>query len=381
MHCEIDQEFMNHFRNLQQVFLYITDECNLRCAQCLYKPNLTFHLKESEIELEKAITLISDFREMGASKLSLLGGEPTLYGARESNQPLLMLINEAKELGYEYLRISTNGIFNSDLLLMDDFRRLDEISFSLDGPNSEINDPIRGKNTFDKCSSNIKKAVDLGYKVDMTCCVHGALLQQDEDGNLLIDSMIRFAASLGVRRINFHDLFKAGAPMDAWTGNLDPSVEEWIEMYQEVCRNIESGEYGISVRLPQCFVMREEFERNPEYYGYCPAKLGERALVHPNGIIRICSNFLSTPYGVARFFDNKIVWDRSPTNELRDHELNVLTPCTNRSKSKDFGNFVPLCFSFKPKQDEFIWKEKLKWEQRRKLQQVDVSLQLAKRGW
>lgn len=36
-------------------------------------------------------------------------------------------------------------------------------------------------------------------------------------------------------------------------------------------------------------INKEEFEKNPEYYGYCSAKLAERVLVHPNGIIRIYS--------------------------------------------------------------------------------------------
>lgn len=45
-----------------------------------------------------------------------MGGEPTLYEIKEKNKPLLELIKKSKELGYEYVRIDTNGQFNSDLL-------------------------------------------------------------------------------------------------------------------------------------------------------------------------------------------------------------------------------------------------------------------------
>lgn len=31
-----DPRFDQHFRNLTQVFFYLTDECNLRCTQCYY---------------------------------------------------------------------------------------------------------------------------------------------------------------------------------------------------------------------------------------------------------------------------------------------------------------------------------------------------------
>ena len=216
----------------------------------------------------------------------------------------------------------------------EDFKRLDELTFSLDGPSAEINDPVRGEDTFKKCVSNIRKAINLGYIVDLTCCIHKSLIKSDTAGNLLLDGMIRFAESLGINRINFHDLFKTGIPRDAWTGEINISLEEWINVWAEIQTNVEAGRYKFPVRIPQCFITREEFDKNPEYYGYCPAKMGERVLVHPNGIIRICACLIGTPYGVARFYDNKIVWDENPTNELRDHKLDQLTPCTNQSKGK-----------------------------------------------
>ena len=40
------------------------------------------------------------------------------------------------------------------------------------------------------------------------------------------------------------------------------------------------------------------------------------------------------------------------------------TPCTNQSKNNKYGEFVPVCVSFKPKQQEMIWKE-LNWENKR----------------
>jgi len=371
MAFQLDDEFRHHFRNLQQVFLYITDDCNLRCAQCLYKPSLTFHVKTVEIELHAAVRLLETFIDMGACKVSLLGGEPTRYGMDKGNQPLLQLISEAKSMGYEYVRMSTNGVFE-DSLLQDNLRGLDELTFSLDGPTATLNDPLRGIGTFSQCVANIRRAVDLGYNVNVTCCVHRALMQRGQSGRLVIDEMIRFVAELGARRVNFHDLIRAHLPMDTWTVNLAPAAWEWVEMYREIRGSIEEGEYPISVRLPQCFVTRQEFADNPEYFGYCPAKLGERVLVHPNGIVRICSNLLATPYGVAKYYGQRISWDHSPTNELGDHALELDTPCTNRGKRNLYGDLVPLCFSFKPGQDEFIWRHKLNWDARRKTRGRDA---------
>lgn len=67
--------------------------------------------------------------------------------------------------------------------------------------------------------------------------------------------------------------------------------------------------------------------------------------------------------GIARYYEGKIEWDNSPTNELRGIKLDENTPCATQSKNNKFGKYVPVCCSFKPKQDEKIWNE-LNWEQK-----------------
>jgi len=341
--------FDEYFREIQQVFLYVTNECGLRCEQCLYKP----WLKKKEFDLETAKALLAKFRKLGASKLSLLGGEPTRY------QHLAKLVGFSKDRGYEYVRMDTNGQFEKNLLLDIDLRKIDEISFSLDGHNSEINDEIRGNGSFGKCVANIKKAVDLGYNVNITCCIHRGNVGRDEEGRLLIERMIEFAASLGVSRINFHPLFKMGVPRDDWAGDTDILPKEWLKIYRAVRSNIEDGKYGIQVRIPQRFVTQEEFDKNPGYYGYCPVKMGERVLIHPNGQIQICALMIGTPYRVANFgVDSekkiRIRWDNINDEIVKGNfDLNNPTPCTNQKK--EIGDLVPLCISFKPNQDEFVW--------------------------
>jgi hypothetical protein len=156
--------------------------------------------------------------------------------------------------------------------------------------------------------------------------------------------------------------------MDTWTGNFAPAPKDWVPVYNEVYHKVRNKEFEISVRLPQCFVTKSEFARNPKFYGYCPVKLGERVMVHPNGTIRICSNLICTGYGVARYDNHRIEWDRSAGNEVAGHDLSRPTPCTNRSRHKKYGELVPVCFSFKPDQDEFVWQNKLKWDELRELE-------------
>ena len=74
MYYIMDKEFKDYYgNNLKQIFMYLIDECNLKCQQCLYKLDMAFHVEKKEIALEDAIKLISDFREIGAVKLTLMG--------------------------------------------------------------------------------------------------------------------------------------------------------------------------------------------------------------------------------------------------------------------------------------------------------------------
>lgn len=357
----MDEAFYSYFNGrLKQVFFYITDKCNLMCKQCIYKPSVIYN-RDMEIPFKTVLGLASTFYNLGARKINMLGGEPTLYGGHFSANRLSMLIDRCKHFGYEYVRIDTNGQFDG-LIENKVFDMLDELAFSIDGYNSILNDKYRGKGTFKQAVKNIEAAVQRNVKVTITTCLHKDMVKRRDDGQLGVHKMILFAEKIGAQTINFHDLFKVGVPMDTWTGSFDTSIEEHLQMYHEIKNNIQNDVYNISVRLPRCFVTEQEFQTMPSYYGYCPVKQGERVMVHPDGTIRICSNLICTGYGVAHYQNKKIIWDQGVSNETLRHEIDKCTPCTNRSKNKSYGKYVPLCFSFKPNQDEYVWKQLLDWD-------------------
>jgi molybdenum cofactor biosynthesis enzyme MoaA len=358
----VDPRFSSHFRDLRQVFLYVNDQCNLSCKQCIYKPHVTYN-EDREIGLPAALGLLNTMHSLGARKLTILGGEPTLYGRKSGGTALRALIRGARDAGFDYLRMDTNGHFPPALYEQGGLIELDEIAFSLDGHDSRTNDMLRGLGTFRKITRQISEAVTRGLRATITCCIHTELLDKDPDGITGVEHVIRLGQALGVETVNFHDLFKAGVPMDTWTGDFNTTVEDHLTMYADVKAKILAGMFDVKVRLPQCFVTADEFRRNPEYYGYCPVKLGERVMIHSDGIIRICSNLICTSFGAGYFTDTEIKWNESGSNELRHHDLEAMTPCTNRSKNMKYGQYVPLCFSFKPDQDEPAWNS-LDWDSR-----------------
>jgi MoaA/NifB/PqqE/SkfB family radical SAM enzyme len=175
-----DHDFTDHFKSLHQVFMYITDRCNLECEQCIYKPSISHYINE-EIALHDALGLLRKFHDMGATKVTFLGGEPTIYGHKEGGKPLLNLLEGTKNIGYDYIRMDTNGQTIASLLDHVEFSNLNEIAFSLDGFSPETNDPLRGAGTFVRAVTAIKKSLVLGYRVTITCCIQKLLLERDDE--------------------------------------------------------------------------------------------------------------------------------------------------------------------------------------------------------
>jgi len=337
----VDNSFKEYFNGrLHQVFLYLTDACQLRCEQCLYKTILA----QREMDLKATLEMIEIFRNYGAEKLTLIGGEPTLYGYEQMNRPLFKVIEKAKELNYKYIRLDTNGLFRKELLLNSSFQKLDNLAFSLDGHKPEINDLLRGKKTFGKSIKRIIDALELNYYVTLTACIHPENIYHIED-------MIDFFTNLGIKEFNMHPLFKMGIERDSFSGNTHIPPKEWLKIYKQMRTNIDAGKYKIQIRIPQRFIDYFLYNQSPEMYNYCPVKMGERILVHPNGEMRICALCIGSSYTIAHYNYREIIFS-TLYSEVYAERLK-LNPCM--SQTKDFGDITPLCISFKPFQKEYIW--------------------------
>ena len=353
---ETDLRFDERFAGrLKQVFLYLTDECNTRCVHCYYKPWLKDHHGEMPTEVVQA--LLQKFRSLGATKVSLLGGEPTQYGQAPGNERLGRIVTLARQIGYTYIRIVTNGLFDDSLLCDPELRRIDEITFSVDGDTPEVHNSLRGTNAFQRVIRSLRHAVSLGYRVHMTMCVHRGNIGLTATGEPLLVRAIRWAASLGVHSFNFHPLLRMGVARDGWTGETDIEPEQWIQAYRLIQSLTQQGHFGITVRIPIRFVSSLQLSNHPQYYGYCSVRSADRLDVHPNGTMHTCALHTGTSTAVATFrhLDNRvrIQW------EERDGELDqgpLMTagvhPCHVIKRTPD--GLTPLCISLKTSQEDRI---------------------------
>lgn len=141
---------------LQQIYLYITGGCNLNCRHCWIEP----HFGESTDEIlskEKIENIVKQGLPLGLNFVKITGGEPFLH------KDLCEIIKNLSALGLR-IGLETNGTLigpkEASVLRENNVT----CSVSLDGPNKEIHEHIRGvRGAFEKTINGIKELARLKH--------------------------------------------------------------------------------------------------------------------------------------------------------------------------------------------------------------------------
>jgi MoaA/NifB/PqqE/SkfB family radical SAM enzyme len=149
--------------------LDITDRCNHVCVFCS-NPKL---LDKKDIDPEFARRILREAYENGSRMVGIYGtGEPLMV------KHLPEYVRYAKELGYEYIYIDTNGALATPKIIRPVIDAgLDSIKFSINAGLRETYEEIHGKDDLDlvlknlACLADYKKENDLGVKIYVSMVV------------------------------------------------------------------------------------------------------------------------------------------------------------------------------------------------------------------
>ncbi|MDD5759041.1 MAG: radical SAM protein [Desulfobulbaceae bacterium] len=250
----------------RNVFFHILTACNLSCRHCYINPE-----QHGSITLPEE-TIVSWLKLFAApdkkTNLILLGGEPTLHPA------LPTAITKARELGYQSITVDTNGYLHHNLL--DKIHPTDAVlSFSLDGPCSEVNDPLRGPGVFKTCTENLAKAVALGFEVSVIYTVSALNITH-------LAAMPKLLKTLGVSHFFIQVIGlrgKSAGLTDRANPPLQISPEQWLDTVPQVAHA--AAELGLHVIFPKVFL-------NPDEPFECAGLVAENFFIFPNGRVYCC---------------------------------------------------------------------------------------------
>ncbi len=249
----------------RNIFFHILTACNLSCSHCYINPAQHGTATLSLETIKKWLDLFYDPQKTG--NVIFLGGEPTMH------RDLAAAICHAKKRDFA-VTVDSNGYLFHDLLERVTPADLDFLSFSLDGPDPDINDPIRGQGVFGTCTANIKKAVTRGFRTSLIFTASKKNIDH-------LPRMIPLVKELGVERffIQVIGLRGKSAQQDEGDEQLQLTREQWLAVVPKVAREV--AREGIHVTYPKVFLDdTEPFS--------CAGIDAENYFIFPNGRVYRC---------------------------------------------------------------------------------------------
>lgn len=284
----------------RNIFFHILTACNLSCRHCYINPDQHGSQTLDKDTIDQWLQLFHAPDKK--SNVIFLGGEPTLH------QDLAHAIKTANHLGYHSITVDSNGYLFHDLLTK--IKPEDAVlSFSLDGPSPEVNDPIRGRDVFTTCTENLEKAVSLGFEVSLIYTVSKMNISH-------LAAMPELLTRLGVKRF-FIQVIGIRGKSNAQANNLQLTPEEWLTSIPPVAED--AARRGIKVIYPKVFL-------DPAEDFTCAGKVAENYFIFPNGRVYQCPLCEDYPLNTFRIDNNQLIRNNGLTEE-KLFDLNIAEGC------------------------------------------------------
>lgn len=286
--------------NERNIFFHILTACNLTCRHCYINPKQHGSQTLKKNILDQWLELF--YTPEKETNIIFLGGEPTLH------PDLAHAIQTANKLGYHSVTVDSNGFLFHDIL--DTITPKDAVlSFSLDGPTPEVNDPIRGEGVFITCTENLKKAVALGFDVSLIYTVSRINIDH-------LAAMPQLLKDLNVKRFFIQVIGIRGKSVSGQS-SLQLSPEEWLSTIPPVAE--EAAQLGIQVIYPKVFLGSDEkFE--------CAGIVAENYFIFPNGRVYQCPLCEDYPIHTFEVKNNTLVRNEGLCED-RFFTLNIAEGC------------------------------------------------------
>ncbi len=154
--------------HLSELYIFVTNDCNLRCTHC-YVSSGDF-VPENEMTRDDLYNLIDEARDLGVQRFYFTGGEPFMrrdifelieYVCSDSELVILTnatFFNKSILARLTEVARSINGDATNNF---DQPRRLN-VQISVDGPDAELHELVRGPRTFKRTIQGIRDLMSIG---------------------------------------------------------------------------------------------------------------------------------------------------------------------------------------------------------------------------
>src|SRR5579863_4378912 len=203
---------------LSELWLHVINACNLSCAHCLVDSSPAGNPGEGTDFWHRTI---DQGLSLGVERFCITGGEPFLrsdiFDLIDRILPKAQLIILTNAMLFKGERLNRLSRCNPERL---------KLQVSLDGPSPKVNDPIRGKGSFDATIRGIKEAIGVGFSPTLTTVVTRSNLTH-------LPEMVSLAASLGIKNIHLLLSHQRGRALES-KELASPSTDELLNTFQKI---------------------------------------------------------------------------------------------------------------------------------------------------
>ncbi|MGQ9810403.1 MAG: radical SAM protein [bacterium] len=297
----------------ERLILEITTGCNLRCKTCYMAASKP---QPDELTLVEIKRLLEEASKAGCKTVAIIGGEPFL---REDLLPITRFALDR----FEEVQISTNGTLLAREFI-EKFKASKNlvIQISLDGPDAESNDRIRGKDSFGKAKEFIGLACRSGIRITLSTVLNAYNYN-------LVSKMCEFASEVGAQGVIFHKVHVVGRAEKF--PDIMPTAEQLMHGMGMLLSM--SYEYEISGRLIVDFPHNRWIRGDRLIDAAYPACHFGRAFafVASKGDLVCCSHLRDGEFvcGNVRQRDLLEIWNTSPMlSRMRNLSVEEIPSCT-----------------------------------------------------
>lgn len=179
-----------------------TERCNLKCLSCAISKKKKEDILD-ELSYEKYLQVIKEAEDIGIKRVEIVGGgEPLILGKR-----MLNIMLEIKKRGM-FGSITTNAtLFNEEMVKKLVRSEWNLIAVSLDGPDPETHDHLRGvEGTFERVIKSIKLFQKWKKRLNKTLPEIIFIPVLSNQNYTKIKGLITLAEILGVKKVEFKTL-------------------------------------------------------------------------------------------------------------------------------------------------------------------------------
>ena len=306
-------------------YIYLSDNCNLRCRHCWIVPRFTGGKPDPGrcVDVDALLGAVREAKALGLRSAKLTGGEPMLH-------PRFMEVAERLSAEGLSLHMETNGTLLTAGAARDlrDKTRLTFVSVSLDGADAQTHDAFRGvQGAFDGALRALSHLAEAGYKnTQVIMSVHRGNRAQ-------VDALVQLAAARGAASVKLNPVTRTGRGVMMHERGEGLDFDELMELARFVDHDLgPRAPIDVIVNIPPALASLRKLRRSGASCGDCGVR-GILGVLGTNqyalcGIGSTCSEF---------------VYGRLGKDSVRDIWLSNPTVLHLRRALADVGSFPGIC--------------------------------------